>query len=49
MWYLWAMIGVAALTIGIPIFLVYWIDKKKKMAFEKRNKGSDDMSDLDHY
>ena len=49
MWYLWAMIGVAALTIGIPLFLIYWTDKKKKMAYDKRNTKSDDMKDLDHY
>ena len=43
------MIGVAALTIGIPIFLVYWTDKKKQRAYDKRNKNSGDMTDLDHY
>jgi len=57
MWYLYLMIGVAALCIGIPVFLVYWTDKRKKRSFEKRNKKSfekrnkksDDMKDLDHY
>ena len=49
MWYLYATIGLAAICLGIPIFLIYWTDKKKKMAFDKRNKGSDDMTDLDHY
>ena len=49
MWYLWAMIGVAGLCLGIPLFLVYCTDKKKKRAFEKKNKSSDDMTDLDHY
>ena len=49
MWYLYLMIGVAAVCIGVPLFLIYWTDKKKKMAFEKRNKKSDDMADLDHY
>ena len=43
------MIGVAALTIGIPLFLIYWTDKKKKMAYDKRNRNSDDVTDLDHY
>ena len=38
MWYLWAMIGCAALCLGIPLFLVYWTDKKKKRAFEKKIK-----------
>ena len=49
MWYLWAMIGCAALCLGIPLFLVYWTDKKKQRAYNKRNKNSDDMTDLDHY
>ena len=49
MWYLWAMIGCAALCLGIPLFLVYWTDKKKKRSFEKKKKSSDDMTDLDHY
>ena len=49
MWYLWAMIGCAALCLGIPLFLVYWTDKKKQRAYNKRNKNSDDMADLDHY
>lgn len=42
-------IGLAAVCIGVPVFLVYWTDKRKKRAFEKRNKKSDDMKDLDHY
>jgi uncharacterized membrane protein YsdA (DUF1294 family) len=49
MWYLYFAIGLAAVCIGIPVFLVYWTDKRKKRAFEKRNKKSDDMKDLDHY
>ena len=49
MWYLYFAIGLAAVCIGVPIFLIYWTDKRKKMAFEKRNKKSDDMVDLDHY
>ena len=49
MWYLWAMIGCAGLCLRIPLFLVYWSDKKKKRAFEKKKKSSDDMTDLDHY
>ena len=49
MWYLYLMIGVAEVCIGIPIFRVYWTDKRKKRALEKRNKKSDDMKDLDHY
>jgi hypothetical protein len=43
------MIGVAALTLAVPLFLIYWTDKKKQNAFNKRNKNSDDMADLDHY
>jgi uncharacterized membrane protein YsdA (DUF1294 family) len=49
MWYLYATIGLAAICLGIPIFLIYWTDKKKKIAYDKRNKKSDDMKDLDHY
>ena len=49
MWYLWAMIGCAVLCLGIPLFLVYWTDKKKRKEFQKKNKKSEDMSDLDHY
>ena len=49
MWYLYLMIGVAAVCIGIPLFLVYWTDKRSKRSFEKKNKKSDDMKDLDHY
>ena len=57
MWYLYLTIGLAALCIGIPVFLVYWTDKRKKRSFEKRNKKSfekrnkksDDMTDVDHY
>jgi len=56
MWYLYLMIGVAAVCIGIPLFLIYWTDKrskrsfeKSKRSFEKKNKKSDDMKDLDHY
>ena len=43
------MIGVAALTLAVPLLLIYWTDKKKQMAYNKRNKNSDDMADLDHY
>jgi hypothetical protein len=43
------MIGVAALTLAIPLLLIYWTDKKKQRAYNKRNKHSDDMKDLDHY
>jgi len=49
MWYLYLMIGVAAVCIGIPLFLIYWTDKRSKRSFEKKNKKSDDMKDLDHY
>ena len=49
MWYLYLTIGLAAGCIGIPVFLVYWTDKRKIRAFETRNKKSDDMADLDHY
>ena len=49
MWYLYLMIGVAALTLAVPLLLIYWTDKRKKRSFEKRNKKSDDMKDLDHY
>jgi len=49
MWYLYLMIGLAAVTIAVPLFLVYWTDKKKQRAYNKRNKNSDDMADLDHY
>ena len=49
MWYLYLMIGVAAVCIGVPLFLIYWTDKRSKRSFEKGNKKSDDMKDLDHY
>ena len=49
MWYLYAMIGVAAVCIGVPLFLIYWTDKRSKRSFEKKNRKSDDMKDLDHY
>jgi len=49
MWYLYLMIGVAAGCIGVPLFLIYWTDKRSKRSFEKKNKKSDDMKDLDHY
>ena len=49
MWYLYATIGLAAICLGIPIFLIYWTDKKKKIAYDKKNKNADDMKDLDHY
>ena len=43
------MIGVAAITLAVPMLLIYWTDKKKKMAYDKRNRNSDDVTDLDHY
>jgi len=49
MWYLYLMIGVAAVCIGVPLFLIYWTDKRSKRSFEEKNKKSDDMKDLDHY
>jgi hypothetical protein len=49
MWYLYLMIGVAAVCIGVPLFLIYWTDKRSKRSFEKKSKKSDDMKDLDHY
>ena len=29
-WYWYMSIGLAAVCLGIPIFLIYWVDKKKK-------------------
>ena len=49
MWDLYLMLGVAAVTIAVPLLLLYLTDKKKQRAFNKRNKNSDDMTDLDHY
>jgi len=49
MWYLYLMIGVAAVCIGVPLFLIYWTDKRSTRSLEKKNKKSDDMKDLDHY
>jgi hypothetical protein len=49
MWYLYLTIGLAAVCIGIPLFLIYWTDKRSRRSFEKKNKKSDDMADLDHY
>ena len=43
------MIGVAALTLAVPLLLIYWTDKKKQRAYDKRNKNSEGMTDLDHY
>jgi hypothetical protein len=43
------MIGLAAVTIAVPLLLIYWTDKKKQRAYNKKNKNSDDMADLDHY
>ena len=43
------MIGVAAVTLAVPLFLVYWTDKKKQRAYDKTNRNSDDMTDVDHY
>ena len=41
MWYLYFSIGLAAACIGIPLFLIYWTDKRSKRSFEKKNRGSD--------
>ena len=49
MWYLYFAIGLAAVCLGIPLFLVYRTDKRRKRVFDKRNKNADDMNDLDHY
>ena len=49
MWYLYLMIGVAAVTLAVPLFLIYWTDKKKKIAYDKKSKNADDMKDIDHY
>ena len=49
MWYFYFAIGLAAACLGIPLFLIYRGDKKKKRASDKRNKNADDMNDLDHY
>ena len=38
MWYLWAMIGCATLCIGVPLYLVYRTDKRKKTAYDKKFK-----------
>jgi len=40
MWYLYLTIGLAAVCIGIPLFLIYWTDKRSKRSFEKKNKKS---------
>jgi len=37
-WYWYMSIGLAAVCLGIPIFLIYWIDKKKKRKHDKRFK-----------
>ena len=37
-WYWYMSIGLAAVCLGIPIFLIYWIDKKKKKKYDKRFK-----------
>jgi len=49
MWYLYFAVGLAAVCLGIPLYLVYRTDKRRKRAFDKRNKNADDMNDLDHY
>jgi len=49
MWYIYIAIGLAAVCLGIPLYLVYRTDKRRKRAFDKRNKNADDMNDLDHY
>ena len=49
MWYFYFAIGLAAVCLGIPLFLIYLGDKKKKRVYDKRNKNADDMNDLDHY
>jgi hypothetical protein len=43
------MIVLAAVCLAVPLLLVYWTDKKKQRAYDKRNRNSDDMTDLDHY
>ena len=49
MWYLYFAILLAVVCLGIPLYLVYRTDKRRKRAFDKRNKNTDDMNDLDHY
>jgi len=39
MWYLYLMIGVAAVCIGVPLFLIYWTDKRSKGHSTKETKG----------
>mgnify|MGYP003708209387 CR=1 FL=1 len=29
-WYWYMSIGLAAVCLGIPIFLIYWVDKRKR-------------------
>ena len=48
-WYWYMSVGLAAVCLGIPLYLVYRTDKRRKRAFDKRNKNADDMNDLDHY
>ena len=38
MWYFYFAIGLAAVCIGIPVFLVYRADKRKKTAYDKKFK-----------
>ena len=39
MWYLYLMIGVAAVCIGVPLFLVYWTDKRKQKVIREKKKS----------
>ena len=41
-WYLVAMIGLAALCIGIPLFLLYWFDKRRKKSHDARSHISEE-------
>ena len=49
MWYLYFAILLAVVCLGIPLYFVYRGGKKKKRAYDKKNKNADDMNDLDHY
>ncbi len=37
-WYWYMSIGLAAACLGIPIFLIYWVDKRKKKKYDKKFK-----------
>ena len=49
MWYLYFAILLAVVCLGIPLYFVYRGGKKKRKAYDKKNKNADDMNDLDHY